>query len=180
MTKGKAHGANRQYQLECRDVLTFRAPQLVPWLEDGIDVPFNLPDTCWTVDVALRNPSGGLVVAECRRTVNPVKQDDLAAFAHKVERLRKTLGILVAGVFMAKKSLQIGAIKVGQYNNFDLVILEEGAGPPSFSITFLRYDAEREKRCKDMVMHVPPLSVNLKGTSIKLTHRKTSGESESR
>jgi hypothetical protein len=143
-------------------------------------VPFNLPDTCWTVDVALRNPLGKLVVAECRRTVDAVKQDDIAAFAYKVELLRKTLDIPVAGVFMAKKSLQIGAIKVGQFNSIDLVILEEGVGPPGFSLTFLRYDAEREKKCRDIIIHVPPLSYGLTGMPAKLTHRKTSGKSESR
>jgi len=79
MTGGKAHGANRQYQVACRDVLTFRNLQLVPWLEDGIDVPFNLPDTCWTFDVGLRDPLGTLRVAECRRAVGAVKQEAMAA-----------------------------------------------------------------------------------------------------
>jgi len=115
-----------------------------------------------------------------KRTVSAVEQDDIAAFAYKVELLRKTLDIPVAGVFMAKKSLQIGAIKVGQYNSIDLVILEEGVGPPGFSITFLRYDAEREKKCRDIIIHVPPLSSGLTGMPAKLTHRKTSGKSESR
>jgi hypothetical protein len=72
MTGGKAHGANRQYQVACRDVLTSQDPDLVPWLEDGIDLPFDLPDTGWTFDVALRDPSGALVVAEYRRTIDAV------------------------------------------------------------------------------------------------------------
>jgi hypothetical protein len=143
-------------------------------------VPFNLPDTCWTFDIALRDPLGALVVAECRRTVSAVKQEAIGVFAYKVEQLRKTLDIPVAGVFMAKKSLQIGAIKVGKSEGIQLVILEEGVGPPGFSITFLRYDKEREIKCRDIIMHVPPLSVSLTGMSAKLTHRKTSGESESR
>ena len=58
MTGGKAHGANRQYQLACRDVLTFRNPELTPWADDAIDVPFQLPDTLWSIDVALRDPAG--------------------------------------------------------------------------------------------------------------------------
>ena len=140
MTGGKAHGANRQYQVACRDVLTFRNPQLVPCLEDGIDVPFNLPDTCWTFDVGLRDPLGTLRVAECRRAVGAVKQEAIAAFAYKVELLRRTLDILVGGVLMAKKSFQIGAIKVGKFKGIQLVTLEEGVGPPGFKITFLRYD----------------------------------------
>lgn len=180
MTAGKAHGANRQYQVACRDVLTFRNPELVPWLADGIDVPFDLPDTCWTFDVALRDPSSAVVVAECRRTVRSVKQEAIAAFAYKVESLRRTLDIPVAGVFMAKRSLQIGAVKVGQFNGIQLVTLEDGAAPPGFNITFLRYDAEREKQCRDIIMHVPPGSYGLTGMPATLTYRKTSGELESR
>jgi hypothetical protein len=180
MTRGKAHGRNRQYQVQCRDVLIFRNPQLVPWSGDGIDVPFNLPDTRWTFDVALKDPSGGLVVAECRRTVEAVKQEAIAAFAYKVGKLHGKLNIPVAGLFMAKGSLQIGAIKVGTFNDIKLITLEEGAHPPGFSITFLRYDAERDKRCKDMIMHVPALSFAITGERVTLTHRKTSGESESR
>jgi hypothetical protein len=116
MTGGKGHGENRQYQLECRDVLIFRNPGLTPRSDEGIDVPFQLPDSPWTIDVALRDPAGALVVAECRRTVGAVKQEDVAAFAYKVELLRKTLAIPVAGVFIAKTSHQIGAIRESQFN----------------------------------------------------------------
>jgi hypothetical protein len=180
MTGGKAHGPNRQYQVECRDVLTFRNPELTPWAADGIDVPFELPDTCWTFDVALRDRAGALVVAECRRTIGAVKQEDLAAFAYKVEVLRKALDIPVGGVFISKKDHQIGAIKVAQFNGIQVAILEDGATPPGFNITFLRYDAEREKRCRDIVMHVPPGSYTLTGFPATLIHTKASGETETK
>jgi hypothetical protein len=111
MTGGKAHGPNRQYQVECRDVLTFRNPELTPWAADGIDVPFELPDTCWTFDVALRDRAGALVVAECRRTIGAVKQEDLAAFAYKVEVLRKALDIPIGGVFIAKKDTRLARLR---------------------------------------------------------------------
>jgi hypothetical protein len=68
----------------CRDVLTARYRELEPWEGDGIDESFNLPDTGWTIDVALRAPDGALVVAECRRRVSSVKQRDVASFAYKV------------------------------------------------------------------------------------------------
>ena len=180
MTGGKAHGPNRQYQVECRDVLTFRNPELTPWASDGIDVPFELPDTCWTFDVALRDRAGALIVAECRRTIGAVKQEDLAAFAYKVEVLRKALDIPVGGVFIAKKDHQIGAIKVAQFNGIQVGILEDGATPPGFNVTFLRYDAERESRCRDIVMHVPPGSYTLTGFPATLVHTKASGETETK
>jgi hypothetical protein len=116
MRSGKAHGLYRQYQVECRDVLTFRHQELTPWSADGIDVPFDLPDTRWTFDIALRNPTGSLLLAECRCTVNAVKQKDVAAFAYNVELARRALNIPVAGVFITKSEHQIGAVKVSQFN----------------------------------------------------------------
>ena len=180
MAGGKAHGCDREYQVGCRDVLMSSTPELMPWAVDGIDVPFELPDTTWTFDVALRDRTGALVVAECRRTVGAVKQGDVAAFAYKVESLRRALEIPVAGMFIAKRDHQIGAIKVGQFNGIQLAILEDGANPPGFTITFLRYDAERERRCRDILMQVPPGSCTLTGFPPTLIHGKAAGETETR
>ena len=87
MAGGIAHGENRRYQVSCRDVLTFRDPKLTPWAADGIDVPFDLPDTRWTFDVALKDTKGSLVLVECRRTTGAVKQEDVAGLQafHLVE-----------------------------------------------------------------------------------------------
>ena len=119
-------------------------------------------------------------MAECRRMVGAVKQEDIAAFAYKVELLRKTLAIPVAGVFIAKREHQIGAIKVSQFNGIEVAILDEGSTPPGFNITFLRYDSEREKRCRDIMMHVPHGSYTVTGFPATLIHRKGSGETESK
>lgn len=178
MPGGQAHGANRQYQVQCRDVLTYRNAELTPWSSDGIDVPFDLPDTRWTFDVALRDRAGSLVLAECRRTVGAVKQEDVAAFAYKVELVRRALGIPVAGIFIAKREHQVGAIKVGQFNGIQIAILEDGSTPPGFKITFLRYDADRESRCRDLAMHLPPSSLSFTGNLATLVHRKISDESD--
>jgi hypothetical protein len=180
MKGGQAHGVYRQYQVECRDVLTFRRQELTPWLADGIDVPFDLPDTCWTFDIALRDPAGSLLLAECRRTVDAVKQNDVAAFAYKVELARKALNIPVAGVFITKREHQIGAVKVSQFNGIQVAIVEPGSVPPGFNISFLRYDEEREKKCRDIIMHVPTGSYALTGNPATLTYNKASGESEIR
>jgi hypothetical protein len=171
---GKAHGASRQYQVECRDVLMFRRPELAPWSADGIDVPFDLPDTRWTFDVALRDRVGSLILAECRRTVSSVKQEDIAAFAYKVELARKAFGILVAGVFFARNDHQIGAVKVSQFNGIEVAILDAGSAPPGFSLTFLRYDEEREIKIRDIIMHMAPGSIALTGYPATLIHGKAS------
>lgn len=181
MSGGKAHGENREYQVTCRDILVFRDSSLVPWESDGIDIQLKLPDTTWSVDVALRRTSTGeLVVAECRRTAGAVKQEDVAAFAYKVELLRKSLSMDVAGVFMTKTGHQLGAVKVGQFNGIELVILPEDAAPPGFNITFLRYDVEREAKLREMVMHVQTDSYTHTGFPALLTHGKSSGETEER
>jgi hypothetical protein len=181
MAGGKAHGHDREYQVRCRDVLVYRARELLtPWAADGIDVPFELPDTTWTFDVALRDRTGALVVAECRRTVAAVKQEYVAAFAYKIESLRRALKIPVAGLFIAKRDHQIGAIKVGQFSGIQLAILEDGAKPPGFNTTFLRYDEKRERRCRDILMHVSPGSLALTGFPATLVHGKACGGTETR
>jgi hypothetical protein len=180
MSKGKAHGINRKYQVKCRDILIFRNPKLKPWTDDGIDVVFKLPDTRWTFDVALRDADGALVVVECRRTVGAVKQEAVAAFAYKVEMLRKSLSIPIAALFITKKSHQLGAIKVGQFNGIQVAVLDEDATPPGFNITFLRYDQKRERRCRDIVMHVAPGSFKITGSPATMIYRKRSGVTEIR
>ncbi len=180
MKGGKAHGAYRQYQVECRDVLMFRNQELTPWSGDGIDVQFDLPDTRWTFDIALRDPAGSLLLAECRCTKNAVKQKDVAAFANNVELARRVLNIPVAGVFITKRQHQIGAVKVSQFNGIEAAILEPGSVAPGYNISFLRYNKEREKKCRDIIMHVPTGSYGLIGNPATLTYNKSSGESESR
>jgi hypothetical protein len=162
MSGGKAYGVNRQYQETCRDVLVHRSPRLIPWANDGIDVPFTA-DTTWTLDVALKDDLGRLVVAECRRTIDPVKQDDIGAFAHKVEQLRKTEGVEVAGVFFTKTKHQKGAVRVGQSNGIDIVVLAENAEPPAFGITYLRYDAERERTLAHTFLNIRSEGLGIKG-----------------
>jgi hypothetical protein len=153
---------------------------LIAWEPDGIDISFKLADTEWTFDVVLRELSGALLIAECRRTAGAVKQEDVAAFAYKVEALRGAVTVPVAGVFITKTAHQLGAVRVGQFNGIDLAILEEGSRPSGFNITFLRYDADRHKKLRDIVMHIPSVCYALTGMPATLTHRKVSGESESR
>ncbi|MGH9461834.1 MAG: hypothetical protein ACRD1X_11490 [Vicinamibacteria bacterium] len=180
MSQGKAHGVDRQYQMACRDVLTHRNPELAPWSGDGIDVPFNLPDTTWTFDVALKAPDGSAVVAECRRTVGAVKQGDVAEFAFKVESLRRTIGKSVSAFFFAKTAHQLGAVRVGQYWGVEVALLDEDARPPGFNLTFLGYDAKRDRKLRRIIMHTEPGQVRLTGFDATLTHVEGDGSSESR
>lgn len=180
MTKGAAKGVNRKYQELCREVLTFRDPELIPWSGDGIDVPFDLDDTCWTLDVALRASDGSAVVAECKRHKNAIKQGNLAELAWKVERLRGKLGVPVAAFCFAKNGHQAGSVRVGVYAGIEVVELEETAIPPAFRMVFYRYDTAREEKLRDRVLHVAPGRYSLKAGEAKLIYAKSDGTTETR
>ena len=104
MGAGRAHGINREYQVLCRNVLcgVQGEDELRPYEEDGIDVAVWLGGTERTFDVALMDKHSKVIVAECKRTVGPVRLADFDAFAYRVESLRKETGKEVAGVYFAK------------------------------------------------------------------------------
>lgn len=179
MPKGTATGADRQYQLDCRDVLTYRDTTLTPWSGDGVDVFFQLKDTGWTFDVAMRAPDGSAVVAECKRHDSAVKQGDVAEFAWKVERLRESLGRAVSGVYFAKSGHQLGAVRVSDFSGVQAVALDEGAKPAGFSIIFFRYDSVREKKLRDIVVHVQSGRFQVTGYPATLLVTRDDGTTES-
>jgi hypothetical protein len=179
MSRGKAYGIDREYQVACRDVLIHRDSRLVPWEGDGIDIPFSLPDSTWTFDVALKAPDDSIVVAECRRTSGPVKQEDIAAFALKVESLRRASGHPVSAHFFTKTSHQLGAVRVGQYYGVQVAILDEDARPPFFNLVFFKYDPDRDRRLRHIIMYVAPGQYRLTGSNAALTHTRREGSSES-
>jgi hypothetical protein len=180
MSQGKAHGVDRLYQVTCRNVLTHRNPELVPWSGDGIDVPFDLPDTTWTFDIALKSPDGSAVVAECRRIAGAVKQGDVAEFALKVESLRRKLAKSVSAFFFTKTAHQLGAVRVGKFYGVEVALLDEGAQPPGFNLTFLTYDAQRDQKLRHIIMHLEPGQYRLTGCDATLTYTKGDGTTESR
>jgi len=138
-------------------------PDLQPWEGDGIDVVFAFGGTDWRLDVVLRDTSGSLVVVECKRTLNAVKQGAMFTFAKKVESLQQSLQIPVVGLMMTTHDHQIGAVKVGQDSGVKPIVLPEGSAPPGFSMTTLRYHAEREIKCRDLAVYIPHESVSVTG-----------------
>ena len=76
--------------------------------------------------MALRSSTGSLLVAECRRRKEPTKQEALAAFAYKVELLRKEFGVPVLGAFLSESSPQLGAVKVSQFEGITVAQLLKG------------------------------------------------------
>jgi hypothetical protein len=51
----------------------------------------------------------------------------------------------VAASFFTKTGHQIGAVWVGQFSGIEIVVLVEASELPGLGMTFLRYDAERER-----------------------------------
>jgi len=145
MPAGKSYGVDRKYQELCRDIMVERDSSLVlvPYDGDGIDVPLQLGTSERTFDVALVDQEGRLVVAECRRTKNPVKLYDLDAFAYRVELLRRNSACEVAGVYFAKTGYQEGAVKAAGDSGIQTAVCAQDQEPSSFLLVFHRYDAAR-------------------------------------
>ena len=166
---GKAAGPNRQYQIQCRNVLQHERTGLLPYSGDGIDVQFLLGGTTWTLDVALRTQSGEIVVAECRRRTAAAKQDEVASLAYKIELLRKHLNVPVAGAFFVKTALQLGAVRVGNYEGITTAVLTEGGDATDFTLAYHRYDHQREERLRHFVLGAAPGSLSIFGADVQFT-----------
>lgn len=123
--------------------------------DDGIDVKFsNLGGTDITFDISLQDSTGNLVVAECRRQKNPVKQESMFAFARKVELLRKQMKRKVAGVFFAKHNYQIGSVKHAGCSGIQVVILNQNQSVQNFALVFQKYDSQRQKSLQEATVNV--------------------------
>ena len=150
MPGGKAYGADREYQVLCRDILVKRAGplRLNPYAGDGIDVGVRLGSTERTFDVALADEDGRLIVAECRRRKDPVKLADLDAFARRVELLRQESRCEVAGVYFTKTAYQEGVVKAAQDSAIDIATCAQDQPLSAFSLVFHRFDPDRGRRLR--------------------------------
>ena len=72
------------------------------------DIPFKLSDTEWTSDFALKVPSEGLLVAERRRTVSAVWQEEVATFIYKIELLPLQVPGVLHGIIRVPQSCFVG------------------------------------------------------------------------
>jgi hypothetical protein len=158
MPAGKAYGRDRDYQVLCRDILVNRNPPLVlaPQSGDGIDIPSRLGNAERTFDVALADRHGRLVVAECRRTMAPVKLCDLDAFAYRVDLLRKSSGHKVAGIYFTKTAYQAGVVKDAKRSGIQVAVCAEDQEPSSFLLVFHRYDAASHRRLRHCERQLKP------------------------
>jgi hypothetical protein len=145
---GKATGEDRDYQVFCRDLLLnqYKSKGFSSYKSDGIDIRLDVGGTTRTIDVALVDVEGNMIVAECRRRMSKTKLMDIDAFAHRVELIRKDTGLQVAGVFFTKKQFQIGAVKSASWEGIDVIICDEGQSLQNFVLSYQLYDSEREKR----------------------------------
>ena len=145
MASGKAHGENRAYQVLARNILqTLSARNLFPYKDDGIDVPLEMGGTTWIIDIALKDSKGNIVVAECRRWRAPIKQEHVAAFAYKVELLRKCTGSSVAGLYFTKSKYQRGAIKAAAGAGIEVAVCSQDQSLHQFFLSYHMYDLDRE------------------------------------
>jgi hypothetical protein len=145
VTGGKAFGPALSYQLFCRDYLRRSRQELIPLAGEGIDVPFDLGGTVWTIDIALEVPDKkGIVVAECRWRRDPVKQEHVAAFAHKVTLLRARFPVVEA-YFFCRSRYQKGAVRAAQSHAIVRAVCAENIPSSGFSVVFPGYDSTTGK-----------------------------------
>jgi hypothetical protein len=171
MTAGKAHGKDRNYQVSCRNILQVNGQRsLQPYSGDGVDVTFNnLGGTRGvTFDVALKDSGGSIVVAECRRRTNKVKQEDMFAFARKVELLRKHTNTKVAGLFFTKSQYQTGALRHADWSGIEVAVFGQDQTPQNFVLAYQRYDPERETRLQEVLAHVTETATATASVSAKV------------
>jgi hypothetical protein len=169
VSSGRAYGKNRDYQAFCRDVLRKSEPALTPISGDGLDVPIAVGGTTWSFDVALEVAGDHILVAECRRRREPVKQGDLAEFAFKVDLLRKARPVPVAGVFFGKSRYQKGAVAAAQEAAISTAIVGDNNSIESgFGIEYHRIDPVTRKRARDVTFHVAAGVYAVSGTAANL------------
>jgi hypothetical protein len=142
---GKAFGPALSYQLFCRDYLRRSRHDLIPMNGEGIDVPFIMGGTVWSIDVALEAPDKkGIVVAECRWLKDPVKQEAVAAFAHKVTLLQAKY-LVVEAYFFCRSRYQTGAVKAAQHHGIVRAVCTENIPKGGFTVVFPGYDSATGK-----------------------------------
>src|SRR3990172_2701646 len=155
MTSGKAQREDREYQVLARNILqTLAGGGLFPYSDDGIDVPFEMGGTTWTLDVALKDSIGAIVVVECKRWQEPIKQEHIAGFAYKVELLRKETGKRVAGMFFTSAKYQIGAVKAAAGAGVEVAICNQDQSLQQFTLSFQKYDPTRAKRLQKALAYL--------------------------
>jgi hypothetical protein len=176
MTAGKATGKDRDYQVFCRDLLLkqYGSNGLRLYEGDGIDVPFDVGGTPRTLDVALVDCEGNIIVAECRRRISKTKLTDSDTFAHRVELIRKETGRQVAGVFLTKKQFQLGVVKSAAWEGIDVIVCPDGQSLQNYVLSSQLYDAERDKRLQKVLGYFTG-SLGLSG-SLSLTVIRGQGE----
>ena len=155
MGSGKSHGSAREYQILARDILLKRSLlPLVPIRGDGIDVAIDIGGVSRYFDIGLKDKADGkLVVGECRRTVDPVKLEDLDFFAYRVEMLRKELKSAVAGFYFTRTAYQRGVVKVAEGMGIALAVCTPDQPLEAFSLVFHDYDRDREVRLRKGEAH---------------------------
>jgi hypothetical protein len=165
MAKGKA----LDYQAECRDLLVREAggPGLLPYKGDGLDVSIQLGVPKFRFDVALCDPVGRLVVAECKRwrKQDRVEQGDVASFAYIVERLRAVSRVEVAAFYFTTSDYQLGALKTALEPGVTVTMFQAAqTRRGGLSYSFLQYDVAREARVKHAFAHITA-SIGARGTT---------------
>jgi len=178
MSRGKARGKDRAYQVLVRNVLQMEWAGSLPFGGDGIDLPFDIGGTTVTFDVVLEVPQGPVVVAECRRWAAGVKQEAVFALARKLQLLQVSLGRPVEGVLVARKSHQRGALKVAANDGIAMAVTEQDQPKNTPSIYYYEYDPSTDEVSRRGKLYLVAHSVSYSSAVATLTILRPESEQE--
>ena len=115
--------------------------------------------TTVTFDVALEVPGGPLVVAECRRWRDGVKQEGLFALAKKLQLLRESLQRPVEGICFARRRHQLGALRAAAHDEITMVVTEQDQPSNTPSLYFYEYDPKTKTVSRKGKLYVAACSI---------------------
>ncbi len=171
MGAGDAQGPNLAYQVLVKKIISILSQQesLIPLDSDGIDVPVEMGGTKWKLDILLKTiDENRIIVGECKRWRQVIKQNDIAAFAYKVVLLREKTNKEVRAIFFTKKRFQPGAERAAAYAGIELALCEEGLPlEGTFGLQFRRYDPQANIHRQDALVRLATLHCKVELQPVK-------------
>ena len=162
MAGSKARGVDHAYQEFYRDVLRKNDPALVPYADDGVDVPLMqlVPNERSILHLT---PETRLMVAELRTAQRSCEARGLcAAFAFRVDRLGQSVGP-PRGHVLREARLQVGAVRLGHYEGVTLAVVDaREIADEGFAVNTIlgmprSASVSRTRRCKLVAQPSVPL-----------------------
>lgn len=124
MAGSKARGVDHAYQEFYRDVLRKNDPALVPYADDGVDVPLMqlVPNERSILHLTSRRPASWS--PSCGRRREAVKQEGCVRRSLLGWTDLGKVSARPAGMYLREARLQVGAVRLGHYEGVTLAVVD--------------------------------------------------------